>query len=64
MNATKIRAGQRLRLKPDNPYGFTGVELYVTVAEIREKPGYRTPWIIDPLGRAFRPSDFARAAVA
>lgn len=60
MTASKIQVGATLLLKSDNAYGFGAMP--IQVHEIRHKAGYRTPWIIDNQGRAFKPSDFARAA--
>ena len=56
MRAHTISVGDVLRLKPNNPYGMG--PLWLIVREIREKPGYKTPWIMCDEG-AFRPSDFA-----
>lgn len=61
MRATQIERGDVLLLKRDNPYGFTADKLVVRVLEIRVRDGYKTPWIIDQEGQAFRPSDFAKA---
>ena len=63
MKASEIQQGHLLKLKTDNPYGFEGDELYVRVHSLRYQSAYKTPWIIDPDGRAFRPSDFAGFAV-
>jgi hypothetical protein len=64
VKAAAIRVGDVLMLKADNPYGFEGDERTVRVHAIRRKDGYLTPWIYDADGRAFRPSDFARAVTA
>jgi len=63
MNATKIESGHLLKLRKDNAYGFSGDDLCIRVAGLRFKPGYKTPWVIDIDGRAFRPSDFSGFAV-
>jgi hypothetical protein len=63
MRAEAIRIGDVLRLKRNNVYGLGDVTR--TVVEIREKPGYRSVWIISdqPNGagstEAFKPSDFS-----
>lgn len=56
MKAALINVGDRLVLKPDNPYGY-GAEV-LTVAAITYPKGYRTPWIYVQDWGSFRPSDF------
>jgi hypothetical protein len=63
MKATDIRVGDTLTLKADNPYGLGPATR--TVAEVREKAGYKSVWIItdqlNDLGapEAFKASDFS-----
>ena len=65
MKAANIAVGDRLRLKPNNGYGLDG-EYEVT--EIKQREGYRVPWIVCRSHRPesgtlfFRPSDFAGRA--
>lgn len=65
MNASTISVGDTLKLKQDNAYGLDG-EYEVT--EIKQRNGYKTPWIVCRSHRPeagvlfFRPSDFAKHA--
>ena len=62
MQAWKIRTGDKLALKKDNPYGFSSEDPW-EVREIVTRSGYKTPWLRCSDGTttgSFRPSDFAR----
>jgi hypothetical protein len=59
VKATEIERGNLLKLKKDNPYGIEGDDLLVRVNDVRYPNGYKTPWIYDTEGNAYRPSDFA-----
>jgi hypothetical protein len=60
MRHTDIREGDRLKLKPDNPYGIG--PMIVTVSGFKYRPGYKVPHVIVGNGWAFKPRDFERHA--
>lgn len=59
MKASEIREGQRLEFKPERREAYGLWERGITVFRVTYKDGYKTPYIWDELGRAFRPVDFA-----
>jgi len=60
MRHTDIREGDRLRLRPDNPYGFG--PMIVTVSGLKYRLGYKVPHVLVSGVGAFLPRDFQRHA--
>lgn len=59
MRADDIRVGDVLKLK----LGIYGPEYeLVQVASVRTRANYKTPWLFNANGEAFKPQDFARRA--
>ena len=55
---TRISPGCVLCLKPERMAAYGLTALHVTFASLRYHGTRKTPWVVDPQGRCYRPSDF------